>query len=251
MAKVNMTPHWPGDPWRESDAQAPMTVTVVPPATVSAPQSAPTQTLESQAFEDLTAIAHACNAHHDKVDRDAIDPLTGQIDSAKPAFKLAHAEFADSEHARRIDTIERQIAERVAAKKRAREQIRKSLVKEGDTAAEIRASRKWEADRNLLEAQGGSLETGRKLLEDADPAELSVLLEQLPKYYAAQGIDASGVINAVLPQKCPALAEADADLRLAERRAAVVTTDAAGLRADIASGCKVRPESLVDPKVVR
>ena len=125
--------------------------------------------------------------------------------------------------------------------------MRKSLVTEGDTAAQIRASRRWESDRNLLDARGGSLEVGRQLLEDADDAGLSVLLEQLPAYYAARGLDATPVIEATLSQKCPELAAADREARRTELNATVLKADAARLRNGIASGSRVRPEALVDP----
>ncbi len=73
------------------------------------------------------------------------------------------------------------------------------------------------------------------------------MCEQLPNYYRAKGIDATPVINAAVTKRCPQLAEADSDLRLAEMNAAVLKTDAQRLRAGIVSGTKVRPEALVDP----
>jgi len=217
------------------------------PVTQPAPQPPP---LESQAHAALMAIAHRYNEHHDRVDRNAIDPLTGRTELT-PALQNAHAEFASSDDAQVIDTVERLVAENVAEKKRTRDEIRKSLVMRGDTAAEIRATRRWESDRGLLESHGGSLQVGRQLLEAADDTELSVLVEQLPKFYAARGIDATEVIEAAVAKKCPALAQADSDVRRAERNATVLNNDAAKLRAGIGSGCRIRPESLVDPKVLR
>jgi hypothetical protein len=220
------------DAWRERHAGAeppvPMTVTssrdqLNQPPQQSAPQG---PSFESEAHAALVRIAGKFNDHIDQVDHDAIDPLTGRIElDAK--LKQAHAAFVDTDDFRGIDTVEQLAAQKVAEKKQRREEIRKSLVKEGDQAAETRATRRWESDRDLLNAQGGSLELGRQLIEAADDIELSVLCEQLPNYYRTKGIDATPVINAAVTRRCPELAAADSDLRRAEMNRAVLRVDAA------------------------
>lgn len=121
----------------------------------------------------------------------------------------------------------------------------------GDTAAELRATRAWDADRNLLDAQGGSLEVARKLLADAPPAEASVLLEQLPKYFAAKNIDVQPVIQAEVKQKYPQVAEAASHVQKAAKHAAVLKHSANMLRRGFASGTKIRAQALVDPAKVK
>jgi hypothetical protein len=214
--------------WRErhagADAPVPMTVASASrgqlnqPTPTAAPQP---PSFESEAHAALVRIARNFNEHLDETDRNAVDPLTGRTElDAK--LKQAHAAFVDTDDFRGIDTVEQLAAQKVAEKKAEREAIRKSLVTEGDTAAEIRASRRWESDRDLLNSKGGSLEVGRKLLEDADDASLSVLVEQLPRYYEARGVDASKVIDETVSRKCPQLAEADREARRAEMNAAVL-----------------------------
>ena len=255
MAKVHMSPY-PSRADRDNDpaftinglkeGQSPPPATA-PPVTQSPP--AP-PTLASEAFKVLTTIAAAYNADRDRAHRDFINPMTGQIDSESIGFKQRQAEFASGPAASEIATVERLIAADIEAKRHASEQVRKSLVTEGDTASEIRASRKWDSAKALLDSRDASLSAGRKLLESASNAELSVLLEQLPAYYQAKGVDPKPVIDAVLAQKVPELASANADLRDAERKAAVITADAARLRAGISSGTRFRVEGLVDPQVV-
>ncbi len=131
-------PHRIGSPaWQEihvgAEPATPMTVTSAhsqldQPALQPAPQ---TPALESEAHAELLRIARDYNEHLDRVDHDAIDPLTGQIElDAK--LKSAHADF----DARGIDSIVSRVDTNVAEKKQRREQLRKSLVKEGDQAAE-------------------------------------------------------------------------------------------------------------------
>lgn len=240
------------DAWRERHAgpasAAPMTVASArgqldQPSPQSAPQGS---SFESEAHAALVRIARNYNDHLDETDRNAVDPTTGRIELT-PALKAAHAAFANSDDAKGIDVVEKLASESVAEKQLARVQIRKSLVREGDTAAEIRATRRWEADRALLDAQDGSLGIGQRLIEEADDADLSYRVEQLPRYYAARGVDATPVIDAALTKRCPELASADREARLAEMNAAVLKADAARLRNGIASGTKIRTESLINP----
>jgi hypothetical protein len=246
------------DAWRarHAGAEAPTPMTIVgssardqlnQPTSAAAP---PASSFESEAHAELVRIARSYNEHLDRTDRDAVDPTTGKIElDAK--LKAAHSEFANTGDAKGIGTVEQLVDERVADAKRKRDEVRKSLVVQGDTAAEIRATRRWESDRNLLDSKGGSLEAGRKLLEAADGAELSTLLEELPGYYAARGVDPSPIIEATLSQKCPEIAEADREARRTEQNAAVIRADAQRLRTNIASGTKVRVESLVNPATCR
>lgn len=249
MAKVYARPIWPGDQRRE-DNTAPMTVDGLLPGQTRkiAPAPPPPPSFGAEAHQALLGIARAYNQRLKDVQRRAVSPTDGQIHSEETAFKDAIAALGNSPEAKAIDDIARVARERVADKKSKAEAVRQSLVKEFDAAAETRVSRHWDAARERLEASGGSLAEGRKLLQEADDdIKLSTLCERLPDYYRTKGIDVSPILQVEVAKKSPALAQAYEDVQQAKVDAAAIANGAATIQVSINKGLQVRPEAIVNP----
>jgi hypothetical protein len=132
--------------------------------------------------------------------------------------------------------------------------VRDSLSVEGDTAAELRATRAWQRHKAILDrAEDGKVGVvAQRAIADAaarnDRAELSTLIQEVPDYFAARGQD-SGFLDAALRQAVPEYAEAQRVARDAERLHQVTVRNADALRGSYGTGRP--PAVLVDPSALR
>jgi hypothetical protein len=106
----------------------------------------------------------------------------------------------------------------------------KALAPDGDLETELRASRIWDRTKHSLDSKdkGGKVSAAAKLVEDADPAELAVYLQELPAYLDAEGLP-SDWLNSVLEEKVPNVAEKINKRTLAIKAAAGIRNNAARL----------------------
>lgn len=118
------------------------------------------------------------------------------------------AGFIDSPAAKAVDTAVskvRDLADKTGAQV---EKIRKGLSPNGDTAAELRATRFWDRTKPLLDnAKEGAFGRAQKLIANADREQLGVLLQELPSYLEAHG-QATEWIDTAVGQAVPEYAKA-------------------------------------------
>jgi hypothetical protein len=119
--------------------------------------------------------------------------------------RAAIAEFANSEAAQAVDTATAAVkAQRDYAAQQV-EAIHKALVSQVDTAQEIRNGRAWQRARAKLDvaAKDGKLAAvAQKGIQRAERGERSVIVEMLPDYLEAQGVDA-GFVDTALAAAVP------------------------------------------------
>jgi hypothetical protein len=113
--------------------------------------------------------------------------------SVKVATELAPKAVAD-----RAERAEQEVRDEINA-----------LKADGDLQAELKASRIWQRTKHLLDSQdkAAKVSTAAKLVDDAEPAELAVYLQEIPSYMTAEDLP-SDWLNPILEQKVPRVAAA-------------------------------------------
>ena len=144
--------------------------------------------------------------------------------------------FADTEAAKAVDTAEAAVQARADQAADTYAKIREDLSPNGDTAAELRATRYWERTRALLDsAKEGAFGKAQKLLAAADREQLGVLLQELPDYLEARGQTTSWIDNAVA-QVVPEYATAAKRHQRAQQALLITKSNAKKLREAFAKG---------------
>jgi hypothetical protein len=126
------------------------------------------------------------------------------------------------------------------------EKVKRSLSVNGDTAAELRASRYLNrVTRNLDGKDGGQLfEEANRLVSSASREELGILLQELPAYLQSRG-STTDWLDSAIAQAVPEFASARSEHRKAEQAFQVMRTNVQHVRNGFANG---RPATvLIDP----
>lgn len=121
-----------------------------------------------------------------------------------------------------------------------REQVLQSLSPNGDTAAELRATRQWARDKAILDAasDGGLTQVAANMLRTSTVEQLGVRLQEMDAYLTARGARAD-FINPVAAQVSPEYGQAIERVNRAEQSAAVIKSNARRAAEHIRQGTKV------------
>jgi hypothetical protein len=165
------------DPRYANDGPTPMTIEA--PARIDAETPAQFALRACRAAAEYQAEHNAAAAADYRVDQ-----------NGNPVGKLSHQGYLDkkqavktSEAAQRLELAEIADARRVEEAQQKYDAAVKGLTTQGDTADELRRNRFADRmHRKFDAAQGDVLKTSlaQRMVEEASPAELSVLLEELP-----------------------------------------------------------------------
>jgi spore coat protein CotF len=178
-------------------------------------------TVVSRAYSGLVDVTKAQQKHNDKVRANAKH-------LNQEGLRAQLASFADSDEAKSVAGIEASVDQLVAQKQAEVDASLKALSPVGDTAEELRNDRAWgRTERKLAAAKdiGKVTQTARQALEQANPAELGVLLQQIPSYLESVGAPTNW-INDVVAHKVPELAEKRDTLATAKQAQAMNRTAA-------------------------
>ena len=141
-----------------------------------------------------------------KVDGSVVEQAHAAFTNAKTAFekflndiprehysadglKAQIKKFGDTDAAKAVDIAVANVRDRADKATAQVEKIRRDLSPNGDTAAELRATRYWDRTKPGLDnAKEGAFGRAQKLIANADREELGVLLQELPAYLEARGL---------------------------------------------------------------
>ena len=229
------------------EARVPFTVSSGPPRPQQQPAEPPPEpSPAAKVFDALTAVNTAL-AEHRAASHDPRLTERAQRD------KLA--EFADGEHAKVLPVCAQAVDGLVAEKQAAYDDAVKNLVPEWDTAGELRAGRCWQRERAKLEAlssEGERVTAARTAIEKCDDrATLAVLVEELPAFLEAKGVDTSTWFPEVIAAKAPEVGAAKRALHNASQQATTLRQAARMLEAGIASGTPVVALDRLRPAIAR
>jgi hypothetical protein len=126
--------------------------------------------------------------------------------------------------------------------------IMAGLSPNGDTAAELRATRFWERTKPLLDnAKEGAVSRAQKLVANATREELGTLLQELPAYLEA-GNHTTSWIESAVGQPVPEYARAVKQNRNAQNALMIAKQNVTSLRRAITQGQAGSPIVLADPR---
>jgi hypothetical protein len=138
--------------------------------------------------------------------------------------------FSDTDAAKAVDAAVTQVRDRAEKAARQVDKIRRDLSPNGDTVAELRATRYWNRTKDVLDsAKEGAFGAAQKLIASADREQLGVLLQELPDYLTARG-HTSEWIDAALGQAVPEYAQAAKQLKTANQAVTIAESNANSLR---------------------
>jgi hypothetical protein len=225
-----------GDP-----QHVPMTIAGRPAGQQPMPQPVG-DTVVSQAFSGLLNVQKAQAAYNESVERNAAFLNQDGIRAALGAF-------ADTPEARSVDDIERSVDQLVERKQGDVAQAIAALSPLGDTAEELRNGRVWDRTERKLAAAtdaGSVTNAARQALEQATPAELGVLLQEIPSYLESVGAPTDWV-HKVVAAKAPEVAKARCKLDAAKQARVLTHHGAKLVRDGIRNGHPPTQLHLLDP----
>jgi hypothetical protein len=206
-------------------------------ATPVAPQPSG-ETTVAQAFSAMSIAQKAHQQHLDELQR-------GKDQFSPEGYAAQVAAFANTPEALAVDAHEAAV---IARRNQAEADYARTLADlspAGDAAQETRNSRVWDRHRHAIDNAKSPVTAARVAINQADAAELAVLLEEVPAHLAASGQPAEWV-NGAVEQRAPELAAARKALDKANQAVTVTQYDAARLREGFASGRP--PVTLVNPE---
>jgi hypothetical protein len=153
------------------------------------------------------------------------DGLTAQI-----------KKFGDTDAARAVDAAVANVRDRADKATAQVEKIRRDLSPNGDTAAELRATRFWNRTKAVLDtAKEGAFGAAQKLIANADREQLGTLLQQLPSYLQTRGLPSDWIETAV-GQVVPEYAQAAKQHQKAQQALTIAEYNAKSLRTSFDKG---------------
>lgn len=235
-----------------------------------------TTTESHTAFEQAYAAiesAQAGYAQHVNTHKDDVatmrtghaDPRGHITDQDAARIDIAHSDrlraYAETDRARAIDTAVETMRERRDIAEANVTKIRASLSPEGDTAAELRATRFWDRTKDVLDSlkdASGGLDPDRvrtrteQILKEAKPADLGTLLQEIDAFFEARRIPSAGWLEQTLNDLVPDYVSAKRTLQRATQALTITEGNANMVRTAIASGHPaptnlVRPSGQYDP----
>ncbi|MGQ4618450.1 hypothetical protein [Nocardia sp. R7R-8] len=140
--------------------------------------------------------------------------------------------FADTHAGRAIDSALDAARQRRDDAHTAVDHARRELSPDGDTAAELRASRYWNRTQRLLDSLSPTKasDAATTLIKDANAAELATLLQELLPYLQSRGIEAATYIDAALRDRAPEYTNAKKRATAADKALIVMEYNAKTLR---------------------
>ncbi len=181
------------------------------------------------------------------VDGSVVEQAHATIENAKTAYekflngiprehfsseglKEQISKFADTDAAKAVDKAVEQVRERADKAAAQVDKVRKQLSPNGDTAAELRATRYWNRTKAVLDsAKEGAFGAAQNLIANADREQLGTLLQELPSYLQARG-HTSDWIDTAVGQVVPEYAQAAKQLKTANQAVIVTRSNAESLR---------------------
>ncbi len=197
-------------------------------------------TVVEQAYAAMTNTQKAFGQHINRIDRSRF---------SDEGFRAEVVAFADGPAARAVvEALDRVGRRRDQAQARV-EQVRSDLVRDGDAAAELRASRFWERTRRILDNADADdvCNAARKFMIEANRSEIGTLVQELPAYLQARGQMSDDWFDVALGQAVPEYASARAELTKADQALTITQYNAEALQRGF-SECRP-PTALVDPGV--
>lgn len=204
-----------------------------PSAQGTAPRFEPGSTAFEQANE---AIAHAQNEYQRHINRVNED----RKHYTEQGYKAQIDKFTTTAAYKAIDAHAANVEARLDQAQADYDKVRRELSPDGDTAAELRATRFWDRTKAVLDAQDNAevISKAQGLLTNALPAELGTLLQELESYCIARGVSTDWIEPAAA-QASPQYARATAELNKAKQAAMFTMHNAARLRDAIAKRSQV------------
>ncbi|MCX4095337.1 hypothetical protein [Nocardia sp. alder85J] len=130
-------------------------------------------------------------------------------DYSPDGLRARISEFATTPAGKTIDAVMQTTEQLRDSTKADLERVQRELSPDGDTAQELRNTRYWNrAQRQLDAAKDGVAGAAVALLRHAEPAELGVLLQELPSYLRSRGVSFDASTKAILAEKAPQYARA-------------------------------------------
>ena len=225
--------------------------TYQPASEPAAPFQPPSVTASARQFKGTTfEQAHAAMIHAQNEYQRVIASINdnkhhyteagykAQIDK----FQSTDAFQAVTQHVAQVDDRREQARQRVG-------KVRAELSPDGDTAAELRATRYWNRAKGILDATkepSQIITRARELIQQANPTELGTLLQELEPYCLSRGATTEW-IDPAIGQAAPQYAAAKNELRKAEQAVAMTRANANMLTRAITSRSHV-PIALSTPR---
>jgi hypothetical protein len=185
--------------------------------------TAPALSFEGTVTQQTHAtILHACNEHKKHLAQ------TEEIRSRLSAegYEARLAEFKNTSAAKAVDRMFEAVTARRDEAVANVEKVKKSLSPNGDTAAELRATRFRDRIIRTLDTkdQAQLFEAANDLIAGATREELGTALQELPAYLRSRGSDANW-LDAAVAQVVPEYATARSQAKLAEQAYQITRTN--------------------------
>lgn len=197
------------------------------PARVTAPAVTASGSVVEQAHAAFTNAKTAFEKFLNGIPREhySADGLAAQINK-----------FGDTDAAKAVDTALANVRDQADKAGAQIEKIRRDLSPNGDTAAELRATRYWNRTKAVLDtAKEGAFGAAQKLLATADREQLGTLLQELPSYLQAHG-QTSDWLDTAVGQLIPEYAQATTRHKKARQALTIAERNAESLRRSFAQG---------------
>ncbi|MGO9382393.1 MAG: hypothetical protein ACLP4W_09920 [Mycobacterium sp.] len=204
--------------------------------TVAQPRPATPETVVQSSFRAFKAAVDAQNALNAEAGKQAEEKFRRGILTEQGLREARPAIAADSPIAQMVDKAEQGVADREAAARQRYDNLLAGMVQKGDAAQEARNDRylaRVQRELDAADSPGKKLAIAQGLMEKADPAQVGVLVEELPSLFA--GHDTSWV-EAKLAQVNPQLGAAVTDVKLSAQCTQMATHAAKKIRDGFESG---------------
>ncbi len=198
------------------------------PRTVTARAATIRGTVTEQAFG---AIEHARN----EFEKHMADLQQNRNLYTSEGYADQVSRFANTDAAKAIDTAQANVEARVTQAEAKVEKVRAALSPNGDAAAESRAARFWHRNERLLDAKQDKFTAAQDLVKSASREELGTLLQELPAYLQANGLE-TGWLDIYVASIVPEYGAAKTELQKATAANQLITAAANTLRSGLKNG---------------
>jgi hypothetical protein len=211
-----------------------------------APGSSPAPVAAAQASGQTTVTAaHLAMTAAQKAHQQHLEELQRRETKFSPeGYADEVATFAKTPEAKAVEQHAAAVVERRNQAAADYDRTLAELSPAGDAAQETRNSRTWERHRRAIDSAKSPVAAARVAINQADAAELAVLLEEVPAHLAATGAPTDW-INGAVEQRAPKLAAARTAFDKANQAVTATQYNAARLQEGFATGRP--PVTLVDP----
>lgn len=205
---------------------------------------------EGTTFQQANAaMVHAQNEYQRHIKRTNAD----KDHYSQSGYQQQLAGFVDTAAFKAIDHAVDQVRARRDAAQKNLTEVRRALSPDGDTAAELRATRYWNRTKGILDTakSGTVIHQAGELIAAAEPNELGVLIQELPAYLTVRDVPTNW-IDAAIGQAAPEYGTATTTLHKAEQALIITEHNARRLQASIGRGDQIPiPLALPNPNKPR